>query len=480
MHKGASRPILPAMGGTHFFKRLDEEARRADSLLCVGLDPALDLPAAEIAPRMAAVIEATHQHVCAYKPNIAFYEARGAAGMEALRSVIRHIRAKGKLVLLDAKRGDIASTADAYATACFDELGADAVTASPFLGKDSVESFTRREDRGVFLLCHTSNPGSRDIQEIDAGGVPLYLRIARLAREWNVNGTIGLVAGATFPGTLAEIRAAVPGMWILLPGVGTQGGDLETSLAAGLDEQGGRVLVNVSRGVTQAKDPGGEAGAFRARINAARGAPGKATPPGAAAGLWEQIALGLYEIGAVRFGDFTLKSGAKSPVYIDLRLLVSDPSLMAKAARAMASLLAGMAFDRIAALPYGGLPIGQAVSLATGKPLLYPRREAKDYGTKKLIEGSFAAGETVVVLDDLVTTGESKIEAMEPLGAAGLTVRDVVVLVDREQGGREELAARGLTLHAVLTLGQLLDALVRHGKISDKVRVHVRSALGIA
>lgn len=241
------------------------------------------------------------------------------------------------------------------------------------------------------------------------------------------------------------------------------------------------MLVNVSRAVSQAADPGQAAGEYRMRINTARR---MSRPPGAAVPSAstpvDEIALGLQDIGAVRFGEFTLKSGSKSPVYVDLRLLVSDPVLMAKVARAMADILAPLRFNRIAALPYGGLPIGQAVSLASGKPLIYPRREAKDYGTKKLIEGTHAAGETVVVLDDLVTTGGSKIEAMEPLSAAGLKVTDVVVLVDREQGGRAELAARGLCLHSVLTLSQLLDALVRHGRIGDTVRRDVRSALGIA
>lgn len=496
------------MGGNRFFDLLESEARRAETLLCVGLDPSLDIPTADLLPRMRAVVEATHPFACAFKPNSAFYEARGAAGWQALRSLIDLIHSFGKPVLLDAKRGDIASTADAYARACFDELDADAITASPFLGRDSVESFSSRADRGVFLLCHTSNPGARDLQELDAGGLPLYERIAGMAAAWSVHGNIGLVAGATYPETLARVRAAAPGLWVLLPGIGSQGGDLEASLAAGLDGQGSRVLVNVSRAVAQAADPARAAEELRRRIHAARQTPrstveghadrGQAdyrrAPRGTAGSAaripqdltgteehtaLDDIALGLHEIGAVRFGDFTLKSGKKSPLYIDLRLLVSDPRLMARAASAMAALLAGLRFDRIAALPYGGLPIGQAVSLASGRPLIYPRREAKDYGTKKLIEGTFVAGETVVVLDDLVTTGESKVEAMQPLAEAGLRMTDVVVLVDREQGGRGELASRGLALHSVLTLSQLLDCLVRHGRVAAAVRTDVREALAL-
>ena len=480
--------ILPyGMKPGAFFASLDNDSRRIDSLLCVGLDPSLDIPAPDVLPRMRAIIDVTKEHACAYKPNSAFFEARGAEGWTALQGLIAHAHEAGRLVVLDAKRGDIASTADAYAKACFDVLGADAVTVNPLLGGDSVESFSRRTDKGVFLLCHTSNPGARDLQERDMEGRPFFLQIAAAAQGWNEQGTVGLVVGATFPETLSRVRAVAPDMWILLPGVGTQGGDLEKSLSAGLDETGSRVLVNISRAICQAADPGAAAKDYKDRINSARksGHTSPAAHPDAPVAvptveLAEQVALGLHALGAIRFGEFTLKSGQKSPIYIDLRLLVSDPSLMSVVARAMAGILQTLRYDRIAAIPYGGLPIGQAVSLETGKPLIYPRREAKDYGTKKLIEGRFEKGETVAVLDDLVTTGGSKLEALAPLTDAGLAVRDVVVVVDREQGGARELVERGLRLHAVLTLGQVLDALVRHGRISDKVRGDVRAALGIA
>ncbi len=469
-----------------FFTHLAESARRTGSLLCVGLDPQLDvIAAADVFPLNRKVIDATCGAACLYKPNSAFYEARGVEGMRALERTIGYIHEKGLPVLIDAKRGDIASTAEAYAKAIFDVLDADAVTLSPLLGFDSVEPFARYADRGLFLLCHTSNPGARDLQELDAGGVPFYERIASIAQGWNGGGNIGLVIGATFPDVLVRVRAIAPTMWFLLPGVGSQGGDLEASVSAGLDARGVGVIVNVSRAVYGAADPGAAARELRDRIEAAREAGMKGTggvvptSPKPADDLVERIAVGLHDLGAVRFGEFTLKSGRTSPIYIDLRLLVSDPALMAIVAKAFAGLLAGLRFDRIAAIPYGGLPIGQAVALATGAPLLYPRREAKDYGTKKLIEGRFEQGETVVVLDDLITTGGSKLEAIAPLSDAGLKVADVVVLVDREQGGREELAARGLALRSVLTLSSLLDILVRRGRIAEAVRSDVRAALGL-
>jgi uridine monophosphate synthetase len=179
----------------------------------------------------------------------------------------------------------------------------------------------------------------------------------------------------------------------------------------------------------------------------------------------------LHELGAVKLGRFTLKSGAISPIYIDLRLMISDPSILALAARAYAELLAGLEFDRIAAIPMAGLPLGTAASLETGRPMIFPRLTVKAYGTSQAIEGRFEAGETAVVLDDLISNGGSKIEAIAPLEAAGLIVRDVVVLIDRQGGGREQLAEAGYRLHSVFTLSQIAEMLADAGRITnDKKR----------
>lgn len=193
-----------------------------------------------------------------------------------------------------------------------------------------------------------------------------------------------------------------------------------------------------------------------------------------------EIAQALVALGALQFGEFTLKSGASSPVYLDLRLLVSDPGTLRLAARAYAAVLQDLTFDRIAALPYAGLPIGTAVSLETGRPLVYPRKETKEYGTRRAVEGTFRAGETVVVIDDLISDGGSKLEALAPLTAAGLVVRDVVVLVDREGGGREALAAAGLRLHSVATLLEIVSALEGSGDLSAGDASRVREFVAAA
>lgn len=182
----------------------------------------------------------------------------------------------------------------------------------------------------------------------------------------------------------------------------------------------------------------------------------------------EALSLALYDAGCVQFGEFKLKSGLLSPIYIDLRLLVTTPSLLAQVAQAMAGLIREreLAFDRLAAIPYAALPIGVALSLELNRPLIYPRKETKDYGTGRVIEGRFRPGEKALLVDDVITKGHAKIEALAPLLEAGLVVDDILVVIDREQGGAEELAARGYRLHSVLRLSALLDTLASAGRLS--------------
>jgi len=464
-----------------FFDRLAEAARRNNSLLCVGLDPRPGRlgPGEDLYDFNRRIVDATGDLVCAFKPNFAFYEAAGLAGLEALRRTVAYVHEAARVpVILDAKRGDIGSTAQAYARAAFEVWGADALTVNPYLGGDSVAPFTAYADRGVFLLCHTSNPGATDLQTLRTEGRPLYEVVAEKAAAWGT----GLVVGATYPAALARVRALAPEAWILLPGVGAQGGDLEAALAAGQRADGLGVVVNSSRGIIYAQNPREAALDLRARIEAAR-AVAVAAPPDPRA----LLAVALADIGAVQFGDFALASGKRSPIYIDLRLLASHPAILRQVGHAYAELLrrelgigeAGNQVPgvRLAAIPYAAMAIGTAVALETGLPMIYSRKEVKEYGRARQIEGEFEAGERAIVLDDLITTGGSKLQAIEPLQAAGLEVRDVVVLIDREQGGRQELEAAGYRLHAVLGLGEMLDMLVEAGRIDAARRAGVAAFL---
>jgi uridine monophosphate synthetase len=460
----------------NFFEQLEQRAREVESLLCVGLDPrATDATSAR--EECIRLIDATAQYACAFKPNAAFFEAFGAAGMAALKDVIAQVPA-GIPVILDAKRGDIADTAEAYARAAFDELGAQAITLNPYLGGEALRPFLARSDRGAFVLCKTSNPGADEFQTLSIKGHLLYEMVAQHAQQWNANGNVGLVVGATDPQALARVRAVVPDLWFLVPGVGAQGGDLQMSLEAGLRPDGLGLLVNVSRQIAKASDPRAEAQKIRDDINAVRGAAFVSRSRQHVSHI-TQLAQDLVDSQCVRFGQFKLKSGIMSPIYLDLRRLVTHPQILKRVAQAYAATLKDLAFDRLAGIPYAALPIATAISLEIDRPLIYPRREAKDYGTKAVIEGDYQPGETIVVIDDLATTGGSKIEAIQKLEEAGLKVRDIVVLIDRGQGAGPMLAEAGYQLHSVVNLLGLLPEWRRSGAITAEQFEEVSTFLAI-
>jgi len=204
---------------------------------------------------LLGIIEATQDLVCCYKPNLAFFEAFGPPGWDMLRRTLQAMPANIPK-LGDAKRGDTAHTMRAYARGLFDELGFDAVTVNPYLGGDTLEPFFAYPDRGVFVLCKTSNPGSGELQNVEVGGEPLYTYVARRALGWDQHGTLGLVVGATYPAELAAVRAIAPRAPILVPGVGAQAGELEESVRAGVDADGGRAIISASRSVLYASAEG--------------------------------------------------------------------------------------------------------------------------------------------------------------------------------------------------------------------------------
>jgi orotidine 5'-phosphate decarboxylase subfamily 2 len=266
-----------------FFTFLEKRVDDCSSLLCIGLDPHVnDLSAPTAASALdfcLNLVKQTAPYAAAFKPNAAFFEVFGADGWTALKQVIEAINEESHRlgsripIILDAKRGDIASTAEAYAKSAFENLGVDCITLNPYLGKDSIEPFIQKPEKGVFLLCKTSNAGSMDLQNLlvlppaaDNPG-PLYIYVAHLAAQWNINNNIGIVVGATHPQIMSNIRAAVPDMWFLSPGIGAQGGELELALKSGLRKDGKGMLINVSRSVARAAEgPGLAAAKLRDQI----------------------------------------------------------------------------------------------------------------------------------------------------------------------------------------------------------------------
>lgn len=246
-----------------FLDRLHSVCSRHRSLLCVGLDPDPALmPVDDVFEFNKAIIDATHDLVCAYKPNIAFYEALGVPGLQALKRTVEHIRRvdPDAIILIDAKRGDIGNTSRAYARALFETWDCDAATVNAFGGRDGVQPFLDYAEKGVFVWCRSSNEGARDFQDLPTivgrsegeKTQPLYEAIAKAASSWNGAGNVGLVLAATYPEETRAVRSFCPGLPFLIPGVGRQGGPLEQAVRNGIGDDGGTIIVSSSRGILYA------------------------------------------------------------------------------------------------------------------------------------------------------------------------------------------------------------------------------------
>jgi orotidine-5'-phosphate decarboxylase len=268
-------------------QKYNDRADRADSLLCVGLDCDIRrLPqrfAASATPQFDFnrwIIDQTAEYAAAFKPNMAFYEARGASGLNDLQQTMEYLRnyCPDILTICDAKRADIGTTNEAYATSIFDELGFDAVTLHPYLGSEALKPFLDRRDKSCIILCRTSNPGAGELQDLQLAGKPLWQHVAeKVSNEWDTDGNCMLVVGATYPQEMAAVRSIAPDTTILVPGIGAQGGDLAATVSAGLDRYGRGLIISSSREIIFSANPGTAAATLRDAINLAKEAVHAAT-----------------------------------------------------------------------------------------------------------------------------------------------------------------------------------------------------------
>jgi len=457
-----------------FFKSLEERSREINSLLCVGLDPDIQVSKGQSAyellmENVSRIVNATANYALCFKPNIAFFEVHGADGIRALEDTMKIIPSDIP-VIIDSKRNDIGNTVKAYAETLFGHFNAHATTLSPYMGRDTVDPFLKWDDRGLFVLCRTTNPSAPAVQDLQVD-LPTgekgeyYLRMAMETTSWSDQ--VGLVVAGNDLDALGKVRALCPDTWFLSPGIGSQGGSMDEAVAAGQRADGLGIIPNVSRGIASADNPEKAARDYCNKMNEAR----KRVKPVAGISFADtrkkEVLTGMIRTECFRLGDFTLKSGKNSPFYIDMRRISSDASLLKRVASAYASLLGELKFDRIAGIPVAAMPFATALSLETGIPMIYPRMTMKAHGTGNRIEGAYQEGETVLLLDDLITTGKSKLEAIDILRDAGLKVQDLVVLLERGAQGRKDMSEAGIELHAYAQVEEFLGPCKDLGLIDD-------------
>ncbi len=479
-----------------FFVQLTDAIADRQSLLVTGLDPNPEMLQSWAARRglagrsflsqarhwIKAVIEATAPHVCAYKPSLGFYQALGPVGLELLLEV-RDLVPRDLPLIIDAKHGDLNSSS-ALAHYLFKDLGADAVTLSPLAGQDIAAPFLLYPDKAVVMTCHSSNQAARQIQHYPNEEAPLYLQIVRETQLWATPDQLLLEVGTSDPAILARVRSEAPERFLILRSLWGEEEKLDAMLQAGLGAAADGLLLPLPQNLLVEDDMASRAEALKLQIMAKRERWLENSERGDAdtCALWlpgtqpatdplEGLIVDLFDIGCLLFGEYVQASGAVFNYYVDLRQIISDPNLFHRVLHAYASELQGLHFDRIAGIPYGSLPTATGLSLQLHKPLIYPRKEVKAHGARRLIEGDFDAGDRVVVVDDILITGGSVLEGIAKLESSGLVVEDVVVFIDHggdhDRQARERLAAAGYRCHSVLNIEQITTVLHRAGRLSD-------------
>jgi uridine monophosphate synthetase len=467
-----------------FAEKLDAAIGRNNSLLCLGLDPNLEMlprrtnPATSSIPELASwlktIVDRTKNLVCAYKPTLGFYLALGAEGLDLLTEILRYIPTNIPIIL-DAKHGDL-NTASQLASTVFQQWQVDAITVNPYVGQEGVTPFLLYTDRAVFVLTHTSNASAEAIQSYPNPEAPLYLSVVETVQTWGSSDRLGLEVGTTDPAVLSQVRARAPERTILARSIWSESTDLQSILAAGLNCAGTGLLLPVPQDwlgqidtlESKVADLHQEIADFRSQLSQGASTCNLWQPEPLQQSLTptQELIVRLYDIGCLLFGSYVQASGAVFPYYIDLRRIISDPQLFHQVLSAYAIEIEPLKFDRIAGIPYGSLPTATGLSLKLNRPMIYPRKEVKAHGTRRLVEGYFEVGETILVVDDVLITGKSILEGIEKLESSGLRVTDLVVLIDHEGGVRAKMQDRGYQAHAVFTLSEISQTLYHTGRIT--------------
>lgn len=507
-----------------FFVQLTDAIAERQSLLVTGLDPNPEMLQSWATSHgmggrsflsqarhwIKAVIEETAPHVCAYKPSLGFYQSLGPVGLELLLEV-RDLVPRELPLIVDTKHGDLNSSS-AMAHYLFKEFGADAVTLSPLAGQDIAAPFLLYPGKAVVMTCHSSNQAARLFQHYPSEETPLYLQIVRETQLWGTPEQVLLEVGTSDPAILARVRAEAPERFLILRSLWSEEDNLGAMLEAGLSAAADGLLLPLPQHLLVEGDLATKAQALKQQISSTRerwlekqNRTNQGQQDGPRCDLWlpvpaqsrapsggqpdsahddetqpakakhdealSSLIVELFDIGCLLFGEYVQASGAMFNYYIDLRQIISDPNLFHRVLHAYAGQLEGLIFDRIAGIPYGSLPTATGLSLQLHKPLIYPRKEVKAHGARRLIEGDFKEGDHVVVVDDILITGGSVLEGIAKLESSGLVVRDVVVFIDHggdhDRHAKERLSEAGYRCHAVLSIDQITYVLHQAGRLND-------------
>ncbi|MCT7952375.1 bifunctional orotidine-5'-phosphate decarboxylase/orotate phosphoribosyltransferase [Ancylothrix sp. C2] len=468
----------------NFFDKLLVATERNQSLLYVALDPdpdslpqryASDNRLTGLRDWLHDIITETADIVCAYKPTLGYYQALGPAGLELLEDILQLIP-ENVPVILDAKHSDL-NTSTVFARMAFERWGVDACTLSPFAGLDHVAPFLVYPGKAVFILCATANFSGAELQEYSLKDLPWYLQLVQAAKNWGTPEQLGLEVMGSIPDVVGKVRKNAPERLILWLGDVVKREDLGEILAAGLNENGEGLLVPVPADLLAEERCSEAVQRLRDTVNIKRL---EIMREGPSCELWlpdvcflqhqahRDLILQLFDIGCITFGDHVQASGAIFPYYIDLRKIISQPQIFHQIVGAYAEILEVLEYDRIAGIPYGSLPTATGLALRLEKPMIFPRKEVKAHGAKRVIEGNFVEGEKIVVVDDILISGKSVMEGAQKLKAAGLEVEDIVVFIDHEKGVKDRLRENGYRGHSVLKISEIAETLYQAGRIDSQ------------